>query len=96
MATQNVVAVNRKPLVTPGFLGPWPGRKGCNRRKPVQSVTVTRFEVMLEHYNLREDRPDLWQFSPHLRRWVQANKGTRYVPEWLLEIWGMEVEDSWG
>ena len=30
--------------------------------------------------------------STELRRWCERNRNRVYVPEWLLEAWGMEVE----
>jgi hypothetical protein len=30
--------------------------------------------------------------SDELRRWCEHNRNRVYVPEWLLEAWGMRVE----
>jgi hypothetical protein len=30
--------------------------------------------------------------SAELKRWCERNRNRVYVPEWLLEAWGMEVD----
>jgi hypothetical protein len=32
--------------------------------------------------------------SAELKYWCQRNRNRCYVPEWLLEAWGMTVEES--
>ena len=30
--------------------------------------------------------------SAELRRWCERNKDRCYIPEWLLKVWGIEVD----
>jgi hypothetical protein len=34
--------------------------------------------------------------SVELRRWCEHNKNRCYIPEWLLEEWGISVEIGYG
>lgn len=34
--------------------------------------------------------------SPELKRWCDRNRSRVYVPEWLLEEWGMTVDSFSG
>lgn len=52
-------------------------------------VDKTAFEIRAEQLGLD---PDDYAGSPELQRWARANRKKRYVPERLLEAWGMEVE----
>ena len=54
---------------------------------------VTEFE--LEVARLRLKRPDYLASMP-LKRWCNRNRHCVYVPEWLLDEWGMEVELYYG
>lgn len=56
------------------------------RRKHVQQRS--QFELVAEQIGVAEK---FYEFSEPLRLWVRKHKNTHYVPEWLLEKWGMEV-----
>jgi len=34
--------------------------------------------------------------STALRRWCEHNKNRCYIPEWLLQAWGIEVDHLFG
>jgi len=34
--------------------------------------------------------------SAELKRWCERNRNHFYVPEWLLQEWGIQVELSYG
>jgi hypothetical protein len=54
-------------------------------------TTATAFEVQVRKLGL-----DLQTCvgSKELRQWCEGNKNRRYVPEWLLERWGILVDPN--
>ena len=38
--------------------------------------------------------PEEYVTSPELKEWVRKNKDSRYVPPYLLDLWGFEVNDE--
>ena len=54
---------------------------------------LTEFELQVENLGLRLDQ---YQSSPELQEWCRRNANSRYVPEDLLSLWGIEVNESWG
>ena len=82
-----------------------PARKGLENRmsrhgnpnwgKPYVPVPypLTEFEQQAEELGLR---PGEYQASPQLRSWCRMNANSRYVPEYLLKVWGIKVNESWG
>ncbi|MGA2648615.1 MAG: hypothetical protein ABSF15_28360 [Candidatus Sulfotelmatobacter sp.] len=36
--------------------------------------------------------PEMYAASPELRIWCERNKNRVYIPEWLLEKWGLTVD----
>ena len=51
--------------------------------------TPTSFDEMVRRLNLSEKE---YQSSIPLKEWVQKNKDSKYVPQRLLEAWGMEAK----
>jgi hypothetical protein len=56
--------------------------------QPVFALT-TEFEREVERLGLSAQH---YVGSAELRRWCASNRNRVYVPEWLLEAWGIEVE----
>jgi hypothetical protein len=54
---------------------------------------LTEFEQRVEELGLR---PHQYQSSPELRKWCRRNANIHYVPEHLLKLWGITVNESWG
>ena len=54
---------------------------------------LTEFEQQAEKLGLR---PDQYQASPELREWCRRNANIHYVPEYLLKLYGITVNESWG
>jgi hypothetical protein len=52
------------------------------------SSILTEFERTVTTLKLK---PDEYINSVHLREWVQRNRNARYVPEYLLRAWQIEV-----
>jgi len=50
---------------------------------------VTEFEMQVKRLGLTKAQ---YVASGQLRRWCKSNRNRCYVPEWLLETWGMTVE----
>lgn len=53
--------------------------------------TVTAFEKVVQELKLK---PDQYLSSSQLRVWVMQHKNSRFVPEALLEAWGLQVDSS--
>jgi hypothetical protein len=49
---------------------------------------ATQFENEVRRLGLTKDT---CVASVELRSWCEQNRNQRYVPEWLLETWGIEV-----
>ena len=47
------------------------------------------FEHVVRHLHLS---PEEYASSHALKEWVRKNKDQRYVPTYLLALWGFEVE----
>jgi hypothetical protein len=52
-------------------------------------VVVTEFEVEVARLGLTRSE---YSVSMALKSWCAHNRNRVYVPEWLLEEWGMKVE----
>lgn len=50
---------------------------------------VCAFDKLVEQLGLR---PEQYAQSTALRAWVKTNRNRRYVPEWLLLAWGLDVD----
>ena len=70
------------------------GRRGNpNWGKPVPSgpvvPTVTPFEEAVKQLKLQ---PDQYVHSTRLREWASRNKNSKFIPESLLQAWGLEAD----
>jgi len=52
-------------------------------------VVLTEFEVQVKRLGLSRDQ---YVTSAKLRSWCERNRNRCYVPEWLLDEWGIIVE----
>jgi len=70
-------------------------RGNPNWGQPMQPVMAspTEFEQLVKQLRLT---PQNYANSVELKRWCQRNKNRCYIPERLLEEWGIEVEVSYG
>lgn len=70
-------------------------RGNPNWGKPCQSIPDrgTLFDDLVKKHKL-EGHPELWQDSRALKMFAERNHGSRYVPEWLLKIWGFSIDDG--
>lgn len=53
---------------------------------------VCAFDKMAEKLQLR---PEQYEQSSALRAWVKTNRNRRYVPEWLLLAWNLDVDTKY-
>ena len=50
-------------------------------------------ESTFEHFVRRLHlSPEEYSTSAELKEWVRKNKDSKYVPPYLLELWGFEVD----
>jgi hypothetical protein len=57
-------------------------------------VTVTEFERVTAQLKLSSNQDMLR--SQELKDWIRKHRNHNYVPEWLLEALGFDVELNWG
>ena len=62
--------------------------KGAAALSPPRCL-ATKFENEMRRLGLTKET---CAASHELRRWCERNKDCVYIPEWLLEIWGMSVD----
>lgn len=70
-----------------------PGRGNPNWGKPPQCPPAGPTEFDMQVRRLRLTRAQ-YVASAELRRWCERHRNHFYVPEWLLEAWRIEVEDT--
>jgi hypothetical protein len=58
---------------------------------PGRAVLATEFEIQLRRLLLT---PETYLSSVELHRWCEENRNRCYVPEWLLEEWGITVDPT--
>ena len=59
--------------------------------EPVSS-SPTSFELIVQELDLA---PDQYIDSDRLREWARSNKNSKYIPEVLLEAWGLEADSGY-
>jgi len=77
-----------RPIAVPGTKR---GRGNPNWGKPILPIPalLTEFEMQVERLGLSKAE---YGASAELRRWCVHNRNRCYVPEWLLEAWGLRVD----
>jgi hypothetical protein len=50
---------------------------------------ATEFELQARQLQLT---PETYFYSSELRTWCEQNRNRVYIPEWLLEEWGITVD----
>ena len=56
---------------------------------PPTPALATEFELRARSLNLT---PEMYTSSRELRAWCVRNKNRIYIPEWLLQEWGITVD----
>ena len=56
---------------------------------PPVPALATEFELRARHLQLTAE---MYTSSRELRAWCERNRNRCYVPEWLLEEWGITVD----
>ncbi len=52
---------------------------------------ITEFARIVREFDLK---PDQYVHSSRLREWANRNKNSKYIPEFLLEAWGFEIQST--
>lgn len=65
------------------------GSRNWGRLPRPLPALLTEFEMRAEELGLTKAQ---YVTSAQLRRWCEGNRNRCYVPEWLLEAWGLTVE----
>ena len=66
-------------------------RGNPNWGQPPQPLRAlpTEFEILVKRLGLTKLE---YISSAELKRWCEHNRNRVYIPEWLLEAWGIQVE----
>ena len=65
------------------------GNPNWGRSGPFAPTTPTAFETQVRQLQLA---PEAYVFSDQLRIWCKSNRNRCYIPEWLLDEWGIAVD----
>jgi hypothetical protein len=65
------------------------GNPNWGRPIPLGPALATEFELRVRQLQLT---PGTYISSRELRAWCEQNRNRCYVPEWLLEEWGITVD----
>jgi hypothetical protein len=67
------------------------GNPNWGRPIPPTPVLATEFELQVRQLRLTQET---YVFSAELQRWCWKNRNRFYIPEWLLEEWGISVDPN--
>jgi hypothetical protein len=65
------------------------GNPNWGRPVPLRPALATEFELRVRQLQLTAR---MYASSAELRAWCEQNRNRLYVPEWLLEEWGITVD----
>jgi hypothetical protein len=65
------------------------GNPNWGRPMPPAPALATAFEMQARHLHLM---PDNYVLSSELKNWCKRNRNRFYIPEWLLDAWGIAVD----
>jgi len=65
------------------------GNPNWGQPPPPLRALPTEFEILVKRLGLTKLE---YVPSPELKHWCEHNRNRVYVPEWLLETWGIQVE----
>jgi len=65
------------------------GNPDWGRPIPPAPALPTEFEMQVRQLRLT---PETYVYSAELRTWCERNRNRSYIPEWLLEAWGIPVD----
>jgi hypothetical protein len=88
--------MSRQEYYSLGRSSNMPRRRGNpNWGKPPEPIrtVATEFEKEVNRLGLTKKS---CASSSELRRWCERNKNHCYIPEWLLQAWGIEVDTYQG
>ena len=69
------------------------GNPNWGRPMPCVPALPTEFELQIRQLQLTAE---MYASSRDLRSWCEQNRNRLYVPEWLLEEWGIIVDLNFG
>jgi hypothetical protein len=84
------------PMVIPVALPTAKRKRGNpNWGRPIAPLLAlpTEFEMRARQLHLTAE---MYTSSRELRAWCEQNRNRLYIPEWLLEEWGITVELTFG
>jgi hypothetical protein len=64
------------------------GNPNWGQPPPLRALP-TEFEILVKRLGFTELE---YVSSAELKRWCEHNRNRVYVPEWLLEAWGIQIE----
>jgi hypothetical protein len=67
------------------------GNPNWGRPIPPRPALATEFEIQVTQLQLT---PETYLNSSGLRSWCERNRNRVYIPEWLLDAWGIPVDPN--
>ena len=67
------------------------GNPNWGRPIPLAPALATEFELRVRQLQLTAET---YTSSRELRAWCEQNRNRVYIPEWLLEEWGITVDPN--
>jgi len=65
------------------------GNPRWGKAGPLPPASATEFEMQVHRLGLTKET---WVGSTELRKWCERYRNQCYIPEWLLDFWGIEVD----
>ncbi len=78
-------------MAIPGSVTRKRGNPNWGRPIPLGPALATEFELRIRQLRLTAE---MYTSSAELRVWCEQNRNRCYVPEWLLQEWGITVDPS--
>ena len=66
------------------------GNPDWGKEMPQAPAGPSEFEVLTKQLRLT---PDKYALSAALKDWCKRNRNRCYIPEWLLDEWGIATDD---
>jgi hypothetical protein len=81
--------VNMAKRFVPASMRRKRGNPNWGRPTPAILAAATEFEMKARQLGLTRQG---YAGSPPLRSWCERNRNRCYIPEWLLDVWGIPVD----
>jgi len=67
------------------------GNPNWGKQQPIRPALPTEFDEQIRRLGLTSQT---CATSAQLRDWCERNRNRCYIPEWLLDAWGIDVDPA--